>query len=168
VHSRCERALESCRQRRVPPEAINGHVDVPRVVVVDDVAQTDHDAVALGGQHRSDEIAPLDEHHAGSVEDLLEPEVVELLNMIEAVDVDVRDRDASFVLADDRERGTHHRLGHAEPGGDALRDRGLTGSEITAQHDDIAGPDARSDRRTDRARLGGRSGPDDHRRPSAA
>ena len=51
---------------------------------------------------------------------LVEPEVVQLLEVVEAVDVDVHERQSAVVLAHERERRAHHRLVDAERDRDAL------------------------------------------------
>ena len=56
-------------------------------------------------------------HHA-VVEHLLEPEVDRLLHVVEPVHVEVADRQPALVLAQQRERGAHHRLLDAERRGD--------------------------------------------------
>ena len=126
-----------------------------RVVVVVARLQAHDDAIER--QDRRDQLTPFDEHDARTVDDLLEAEIVKLLHVIEPVHVDVGDRDVAVVLAHDRERRAHDRLGHAETGGDALRERRLAAPQLAREHDDIAGREARRDRRTDGTRLRGRT-----------
>ncbi len=64
-------------------------------------------------QQRAHRFAPLHHGHRVAVEQLVEPEVDDLLEVVEAVDVEVEQRHVAFVLAHDRERRAHHRLGHA-------------------------------------------------------
>src|SRR5207302_8206788 len=63
---------------------------------------------AVGRQGRGRHLAPLDQRDA-VVEMLLEPEIVDLLHPVQAVEIDVAEMDAAVVLPDQRERRADHR-----------------------------------------------------------
>ena len=73
-----------------------------------------------GGSTPRDRVAPLDDRDRALLEQLLEAEVVQLLDALEPVHVDVREREPPVVLLHDRERRARHGLGDAEPARDAL------------------------------------------------
>ena len=80
----------SCARQRAPS---NSNVEHACVVGGAGLDADDH---AVGREHLPDRVAPLDDGHAGPVDELLEAEVVQLLDPVEAVDVDVRDRQTAL------------------------------------------------------------------------
>ena len=110
-----------------------------------------HDAIRR--EQLLNPVAPLDDGHAGPVDELLEAEVVQFLDPVEAIDVDVRDRQTARVLLHQRERRARDRTRDTEPTGDALRERGLAGSEVADQYDDVTGFEVRGERGRNGARL---------------
>ena len=67
--------------------------------VVVAVAEGEPHLEVVGGQRRQDGVAPLDEHHRRLVEHLGEPEVERPPELLEAVDVEVVQREPARVLA---------------------------------------------------------------------
>ena len=103
------------------------------------------------------------------VEHLGQPEVEGLAQLIEAVHVEVVDRQAAaLVHVDEREGRAGDPLGHAEPGTEALDERRLAGAEVTREHDHVAGPSQRRKRAAPAPGLvdGRRSGRSGARRAS--
>ena len=74
--------------------------------------------------------------------------------MIDAVDVDVHERERGVVLPHDGEARAHDGLGDPERVRDALGEHRLARAELTRQHDDVAGAHDRAEARRERARLG--------------
>ena len=122
----------------------------------------DADDDALGGKHLPDRVAPLDDRDTGTVDQLLEPEVMQLLDAIEPVHVHVGHRKTAVVLLHERERRARHRPFDAKSARDSLREGRLARPEIADEHDDVAGFEVRRERGRDCARLVGRSGAKDH------
>jgi hypothetical protein len=80
---------------------------------------------------------------------------VQFLDPVEAVHVDVRDRQPTLVLLHQGKRGARDRARDTEPAGDALRERRLARSEVADQHDDVARFEMRGERGRDGTRLVG-------------
>ena len=69
-----------------------------------------------------------------------EPEVVQLLHVVEPVHVDVHEREPTLVLTHDRERRAHDHVAHPEAGRDALREHRLARAPRSpTSEDDVAG-----------------------------
>ena len=114
-----------------------GGVDGHHTVVVA-VAGLEQHAQPVAREHGADAVTPLDHGDRLTADQVVEPEVVELLQVVEPVDVDVHQRQWCVVLAHDGERRAHHRFGDAERDRDALRQHRLAGAELAVEHDDVA------------------------------
>src|SRR4051794_21189968 len=119
-----------------PPDGAQGH----DALVVVRVAHGQADLEELGGQGGYDGVAPLDEGDGLAVEQLAQGQIRELLQVVEAVDVEVVQADAPFVLACQRERGARHDLVDLEAAGEALGERGLAAAEVPHEQDQVPGP----------------------------
>ena len=90
-------------------------------------------------EQRADAFTPLDDHDRSTADELVEADVVQLLEMVEAIDVDMDERHRALVLTHEREGGAHHFFVDTERSCDALREHRLPRAEITREHDDVAG-----------------------------
>ena len=87
-------------------------------------------------------LAPLDQRH-GVLDRRVEVQVVQLepgARLPQPVRVDVHQRHRSPVHPGEHEGRAGDGAGDAEPGADALRERGLAGAERAGEHHDVAGP----------------------------
>src|SRR4051794_8087997 len=121
--------------------------------VVVALTRLEQHAEPVARQRRTDAIAPLDDGHRVLADEVVESEVVQLLHVIEAIDVDVHERCRRVVLAHHGERRAHHRFGDAEPDRDALGQHGLADPELAVEHDDVTGAQERAEALTERVRL---------------
>src|SRR5262249_9790076 len=128
------------------------------LVVAAASGKTDVEPVAR--QHSVDHVAPFDERDGVVAQNLLEPEVVQLLERVDAIDVHVHDGHSTFVLANDGERGAHDRVLRAERPREAACEQGLARSEVAGQGDDVAGAEQLADRSRQREGLVRRTGHD--------
>ena len=108
--------------------------------------------------------APLDDRHRVVGRDV-EIEIVDLVQRAEPVGVDVHERESAAMHAGDDEGRRHDVALHAEAGADALHERGLAGTERSAEHDQIAGAQDAARRRPN-SRVSAAVGSVDHRRPA--
>src|SRR6266487_3893267 len=91
------------------------------------------------GKECLDRVAPFDEHDPSAIDDLLEPQIDDVLDPVQPIDVEMVDRDGSPVFANERERGGEHGLLHPQPASRALHQRSLPRSQVAGQGDDVAG-----------------------------
>src|SRR6185312_2561118 len=110
---------------------------------------------AVGGEQRAHAVAPLHDGHRVAPHEVVEPEVVQLLQVVEPVHVDVHERRGGVVFAHDGERGAHDRLADAERDRDPLGEHGLAGAELAVEHHDVAGAQQRADAAPERVGLVG-------------
>jgi hypothetical protein len=92
-------------------------------------------------QPLGDPLSPLDDGH-GVLERGVEVEVVELVDAAEPIGVDMHQRRSAvegWVLPGDHEGGRGDLAPHLEPLTDALRERRLSGPQLTAEHDQVTG-----------------------------
>ena len=140
------------------PRDARGLEPTPTAVVIAVTGREVHVEPVGGEQPRSTRSPHSTTVTASLAHEVVEPEVVQLLQVVEAVDVDVHERRGRVVLAHDGERRAHHRLGDAERDRDALGEHGLAGAELAVEHDDVAGAQHRADAAAERVRLvGGRA-----------
>src|SRR4051812_47549644 len=126
--------------------------DADRAIVVI-VAPFEADLEEVGRQRRRHEVPPLDERDSTVVEDLRQPEVDGLLEVLQPVHVEVHEREApTVVVAHEHERRAGDVLVDAEGRAEALGERRLARAEVAGEHDDVAGAGDRRDRA--RERLG--------------
>src|SRR4051812_17046696 len=105
--------------------------------VVVAVARLQQHAQPVARQRRAHAVAPLDEGHRVTADQIVEAQVVQLLQAVEAVHVDVHQRRGRVVLAHDRERGAHDRLVDPERDRDALGQDRLAGTELAVEDDHV-------------------------------
>ena len=105
------------------------------------------------GSSALDPVAPLDDGDRAPAQELVETDVVQLLEMVEAIDVDVDERHPALVLADEREGGADDDLVDAERARDPLREHRLAHAEVTGQRDHVAGTQDRAHPGRERERL---------------
>jgi hypothetical protein len=99
------------------------------------VAQLDDEAVP--GDEVGAAFGPLDDEDA-ALRIVPKPEVVELFDVLHAIEVDVVESLPAVVLIHEDEGGTVDRPGAAEAPANALREAGLAGAEVAAEEEDIA------------------------------
>lgn len=118
-----------------PARPDGGELEHPVVV-----ALTEGDAYLeeVGGQHGRDPVAPLDEHDTALVEELLEAEVADLLEPVEAINVEVVQREPALVAVHQREGRAGDGLVHPQRGPEPLGEGGLAGTEIAGEQHDVA------------------------------
>jgi D-2-hydroxyacid dehydrogenase (NADP+) len=99
------------------------------------VAQLDHEAVP--GQQVRAPLGPLDDEDApfGVVP---EAEVVQFLDVFDAIEIDVKQRFAAPVLVHQHERGAVYLAIEAESAANPLGQAGLPGPKVPAEEDDVA------------------------------
>ena len=112
------------------------------------------------GQQLLDRVAPLHEQHVVAAAELLQAEIDDVLDAVEAVHVDVCQVEDARVLLHERERRRHHGLLDAQPACDALGERRLARAQLPGEHHGVAGAQQRGDRLADLAGLLGRRGAD--------
>src|SRR5687767_5118652 len=106
--------IEGGRDRtaaRGPRRTHPAEVDASVVVALPEL-EPDLEEVRRKG--REDDVTPLDQRDGAPVEQLGEPDVVDLLELLEPVDVDVVEGEPALVLARQRERGAGDRIRHSE------------------------------------------------------
>ena len=124
-------------------------------------------------QQGFDRLPPLDQGDRLPVEQLVKPEGFGLVERPQPVHVEMVDHQRSLaplgvlgsvVLLEDRKSRAGHRVGHRQLEGQALGEGGLAGTEITAEHDDVARLQPTGQRRRHRLGALGRQGAQPTRR----
>ena len=86
-----------------------------------------------------DGVAPLDQDNAALVEHLGEPEVEGLAHLVEAVDVQVMDRQPPLIHMHEGERRAGDAPDHAQPATKPLHEGGLPCAQVAGEDDHVAG-----------------------------
>jgi hypothetical protein len=141
------RALGRRDLHLVPPRSDRGHQHASRVevgvLVLVGECTDDPDLQPRLGQPLGDPLPPLDDGDR-VLEGGVEIEVVELVDPAEPVGVDVherRSRAQGRVHPSDHERRRGDVAADTEPVADPLGEGGLAGTELAAQHQQVAGPE---------------------------
>src|SRR5207248_8583357 len=124
------------RSSRRPPaiEELDRHL----APIAPGVTELDaRDDPAFGAEKQLGKGGPLDEGHRVRGQVIVEKPRVLAAETLEPKEVEVRHGDAPAVTAPDRERGRLHRIGDAELAARPSNQRGLSGTELTAHHDDV-------------------------------
>ena len=116
--------------------ALAARLDIELSRFVADDADANDDA--LLGNRLGEAVAPLDHRHAVGLERAPVVEVFELVGRVEAVEVEVVERDAPLVHEKDVEGRARDRLVHAETDRQALGELRLACTEVTREHDHVA------------------------------
>ena len=127
-------------------------------LVIAPAGQLDRDVV--GREDLLDRVTPLDQQHRLAVAEVLEPEVHDVLDPLQAVHVDVRDVEPAVILPHQRERRRRDMVRHVESARDPLHERGLAGSELAGEDHGVARPEQLGERLADRSGLVGGPGPE--------
>ena len=136
-------ADRTASHRRVQGRPPSGRIVISRWPVVVGVGLQPQ-VQRIPAQYRRGRVPPLDQGHRTVLHQLGQPEVDDLVQVVEPVDVgveqpaqprstDVRTGPVDRVVADQGERRAGDGLGHPEPGPEALGERGLSGPQVTGQ-----------------------------------
>ena len=96
------------------------------------------------------QVTPLDDGDA-VVDQLVEAQVVKVLNPVEAIHVDVPERQPALVFLHDREGRAGHPFVDAQAVREPLRERGLARSEVADEQHEVAGHEEIAERAGNRA-----------------
>ena len=112
-----------------------------------------------------DDLTPFDQHDAGELGQLAKGEVGHLGGPFQAVQIGVMQRDLAGpwstvdrIAVHQGERRRRDPVGDAERHAEPLGERGLAGTHLAREHDDVAGAGQLGDHRGDRMRVGDRTG----------
>ncbi len=81
-------------------------------------------------QHRSDRVAPLDDDHRVVVQQLCQPQIESLIDLIEPVHVEVVEVEPTRVALHESEGRARDRLLHTQTTAETLHEDGLAGPQI--------------------------------------
>jgi len=88
-------------------------------------------------KHLKSFLGPLDDTDAVAIQIVLEPQVGDFLDIVEAVEVNVIQGESSMILSQDYERRTEGIFFDIESLGDALYQTGLARAQLTREQEDI-------------------------------
>ncbi len=112
-----------------------------------------------------DDFTPFDQHDAGELGELTKGEVGHLGGPVQAVQIGVMHRHLAGpwpavdrIAVHQRERGRRDPIGHTERHAETLSERGLAGTHLPREHDDVAGAGQLGNHCGDRMRVDDRTG----------